>query len=425
VGGAAVSVSAQEALTLDDCVKIALQTRRTIIASRGDEQLAAAGKKSALGDFLPTVSLLYDYSDDEVTDQERDVLDSAGNIMTQSLPDFDATSKFFRASASVNLINVPTWFNYAAARNSHQAAKLDVIASELDLIYRVKSTYFNYLAEVENVSVQEKAVSRSEEQLKLIQSKYDLGSASRSDLLKQRVQLGNDRISLLMAQNLVRTKQAGLAYVIGLDPRRDYSFSTEIVTESFEGTLQDAIDYGTESSPSVTAAERSLVASNNRVRSAWATYLPVVTGSASYSKSDAQELGEFTRKSTSKGFGFTATWTIFDGFFREEQVVRQKVFRNNARAGLADTRNNVVQEVKTAYLNVQLYKEQKTVSEENVASATEDLNITQEKYNLGAATILDLLESQVSLTRAQVQLIAADFNLKTSLADLERAMGKR
>jgi outer membrane protein TolC len=69
-------------------------------------------------------------------------------------------------------------------------------------------------------------------------------------------------------------------------------------------------------------------------------------------------------------------------------------------------------------------KQQRTVAEETVASATEDIKITQEKYNLGAATILDLLDAQVSLKRAEVSLISVDFDLNRAIASLEKSMGK-
>jgi len=93
-------------------------------------------------------------------------------------------------------------------------------------------------------------------------------------------------------------------------------------------------------------------------------------------------------------------------------------------AALAEQRNYISRDIKTAYLDTRQLGEQKQVSQENVEAAEEDLKITQEKYNLGAATILDLLDAQVSLKQAQVSLIQADLDLNKAIAQLERAMGK-
>ena len=111
--------------------------------------------------------------------------------------------KSLTLSADMTLISFPNIFSYTSTKASHAAAKLDVLASEQDLIYSVKTAYYAFLAAVENVDVQEEAVKRAEEQLKLIESRFELGSASRSDVLKQKVQFGNDRLSLLRATNSV------------------------------------------------------------------------------------------------------------------------------------------------------------------------------------------------------------------------------
>ena len=117
--------------------------------------------------------------------------------------DQDRTSKALEVRASMDLFDLANFFNYAGARADRAKAHLDVIESEQNLIYSVKLSYYAYLASVQNVQVQEQAVKRSEEQLKLIQSKYELGSAALSDVLKQKVQFGNDKLALLTAQNLV------------------------------------------------------------------------------------------------------------------------------------------------------------------------------------------------------------------------------
>lgn len=430
VGTGIMPTQAQDELTLDDCIEIALRTRETIIRTRGNERLAAAGKLSSLGALLPRVSARYSYRDDDLTDQVSDeiVRDSLGNAIdtvASARPDAQQSTKTLSVGADIALFNVPNWFNIAGDFNNHKAAKLDVIASELDLIYSVKSSYFNYLANVENVETNEEALKRSQEQLKLIESKFDLGSASLSDVLKQRVQVGNDRIELLRAQNAVTNSKANLAYTIGLDPNREFTFAPTIPEIEYSGTLDEAIAEGLANSPVIMSAEEAVGASKDYVKAAWATYLPTVSGNWDYSKFDGLELGQFSSERTTTSIGFAVNWTIFDGFLREENIVRQKVFLNNARASLTDNNNLVIQNIKAAFLNVRLYKEQKEVAQQTVESAGEDLKITQEKYNLGAATILDLLESQVALKRAEVQLINADFNLKTATADLRRWIGGR
>ncbi|HWR84294.1 MAG TPA: TolC family protein [Candidatus Deferrimicrobium sp.] len=438
-------------LTLDDCLELALKNRASIIAARGQETVAKWNERAALGAFLPRVSASYSYVKSKSTDIKSDELVPIGldtlidtfvvgldtflalslrptgfDVLEAELDDQDRTSRSLDIRASMSVANFSDWFDYAAARAERAGARLDVIRSEQDLIYAVKTAYYAYLAAVENVGVQEDAVKRSEEQLKLIQSKFDLGSAAKSDVLKQKVRSGNDRLALLTGQNMVTTTRADLAYTVGIDPGGDVTFSTAFETREFHGTLNEAVDFGLNHKPSLLAARKSVEAANHSVRSRWSEYLPKLSAFASLDWSDGTrgDTVVFNFSSRSRTVGFEVTYNIFDGFFRERNLSQSRVSLNDARAGLADMTNLVSRDIRTAYFDIEKLKEQKRVAQENVDAAQEDMKITQEKYNLGAATILDLLDAQVSLKTAQVSLVRAGFELNLSVAALERAMGK-
>jgi len=412
-------------LSLSDCIDLALKNRASIIAAHGREQLAAAGKRSALGAFLPRVSASYNTSKATVTGIASEV-ESGGVTIRSEQPDQDRDNKSISISGDIT-IGPGDFFNLASSAARHASAKLDVISFELDLILSVKTSYYLYLAAFENVSVQEEAVKRAEEQLKLIESRFELGSASRSEVLKQKVQAGSDRVALLRAKNLLSTTQATLAYIIGVDPNQEWRFSTEYSKSEYNGTLEQAIAFGLEKSPRLLSLDKSLSASNKDVSSAISGYLPTITGFARFTDAEGTsgDTISFFQESQTKSYGLQINYGIFDGFLREQRVTQAKVVRNNVRAQLNDARYLAVSNIKTAYLDIVQLREQKIVSKENVEAATEDMKITQERYNLGAASILDLLKAQESLKQAQVQLIQADFDLNTSVAELENAMGKQ
>ncbi len=444
---AAASGSAAE-LTLDDCIELALKNRASIIAARGAEDLAAAGQRSALGAFLPRVSASYGYFRGKETgiepvrtvptafmdsidvhvigtDTARDYIQVPTEFMGNDEQDI-GPSKSLTFETSMSLFDVSNWFDLAQAKANRQAARLDVISSEQDLILSVKIFFYAYLAAVENVDVQEQAVARSEEQLKLIQSRFELGAAALTDVLKQKVQYGNDKLALLRATNSVVTSKADLSYTIGLDPNREAEFSTTYQVRAFEGGMGDAIEFGMANQPGLLSAEKSLDATRSGVKSGVAGYLPTVSLFANYNIFEGTQAFPtvFDYSSNTVTYGFRVNFTIFDGFLRESSVTSAKVARNNAMAALSDTRNLVTRNIKTAYFDIDQQKQATVVANENVDAASEDLKITQEKYNLGAATILDLLDAQVSVKRAQVALIQADFDLNLAIARLENAMGK-
>ncbi|RME25490.1 MAG: TolC family protein, partial [Candidatus Zixiibacteriota bacterium] len=328
--------------------------------------------------------------------------------------------------ARMTAFDLGNFFNYFAAKADQASAKLNVLASEQDMILAVKTSYYAYLAAAQNLTVQEEAVKRAEEQLKLIQSRYDLGSAAKSDVLKQKVQYGNDQLALLSARNALTTARANLAYTIGVDPRRDWKFSTEYVKREYDGTLDEAISFGLSHRPSLLANEKDVAAASHGVRSALSKYLPTVGVFFDFTDFNGTQAFPvvFDYSFNNYTYGFNISLNIFDGFLRERQVTAAKVQRNTARARLADLRNQTISDIQTIYLDIEQLKKQQQVAGENVDAATEDLRITQERYNLGAASILDLLDAQVSLKEAQVARIRVDFDLNLKVAQLEQAMGK-
>ncbi len=445
----AVTTNAKE-LTLDDCIEQALKNRFSVIRARGEETRASTNKRAALGAFLPSLNASYSYSKSKRIDYETDVDSNfitgvsydtllVGNdtgydarysygseVIKSTFPDVESINKTLSIDANMWLFRLPNFYNYFGARSDKLVAHLDVINSEQDLILSVKTRYYLYLAAVQNIEVQEEAVKRSREQLKLIESKYELGSASLSDVLKQKVQYGNDRLSLLTGQNAVTDSKSELAFTVGLDPQSDIEFSTKYHVRQFEGTLQEALEFGLSHEPGLLSQKQSMKSSGYAVNSRKAEYLPTLSAFAGYSRNEGTSGFDILRESSSnsRNFGFRASWTIFDGFNRERNLSNAKVNRNNSMAQYFETKNFVSKEIKTAYLELEKLREQKMVSNENVAAADEDLKITQEKYNLGAATILDLLNAQVSVKQAQVSLVRVDFDLNTSIARLENAMGK-
>ncbi len=424
LAGLLLGAGAQAAeLSMDDCIQLALQNRASIIAARGSEQMAKADQRAALGAFLPSIDASYSKS----WNKQRDIKSGVVGGELSSQPDQDGSNRSTNISAGMSLFDLSNFFDYFSAKASRNQAGLDVISSELDLIYSVKLSYYAYLAAAQNVDVQTQAVARSEEQLKLINSRYDLGSASVSDVLKQKVLYGNDKLALLRANNAVVTTKAALAYTIGVDPNADYEFSKSYETKEYDGSLQDAVTFGMQNQPTLLASEEGVKASRHSVKARRASYLPYLSGSGSYtiSKGTSGDTLLFDFQSNTLRYGFSVNWNIFDGFFRERSLTSAKVGLNNARAALADQQNLVKQNIKTAFYDIEQQSEAKKVASENVAAAQEDLKITQEKYNLGAATILDLLDAQVSVKQAQVNLIQADFDLNLGIAQLDNAMGKR
>jgi outer membrane protein TolC len=117
-------------------------------------------------------------------------------------------------------------------------------------------------------------------------------------------------------------------------------------------------------------------------------------------------------------------WPLFNGFSREQGVVVQTVAAENARAQLGESRRLIVAnltarlaELETAGLRIE-------ITERSVLAAQEDLRVQQERYRLGASTILDVVTTQEALTQAEVDAVTARFDYLRAKAAIEALIGR-
>src|SRR5207247_8035217 len=104
------------------------------------------------------------------------------------------------------------------------------------------------------------------------------------------------------------------------------------------------------------------------------------------------------------------SWTLFDGFTREQAVAQSSVSLDVARAQTADARRQLSAQLTQQLAATFTAHAQIGITGTNVAAAAEALSVHRERYRLGATTLLDLLTAEANLTQAQVNQVQARYN---------------
>ncbi len=408
-----------EVLTLEDCINMALESHPDVVRADGNFKTASADLWNAAGQFLPSVN-----ASASVSENWGNRLDENSGLV------YDTWQKSYSAGIGASMTVFDggrMFFNYFASKANKAYYKYQAEGTRQNLVFSVKTSYFAYLAAQKILEIRTEALKRGEEQLKLAESRFEVGSASKSDVLKARVQYGNDRLNLFEAENNVKTAMADLAYIIGANVNSDIQVSTAFKAQQYEGSESDALAYGMEHQPGFLSAQKDLGISKLDLWSAYALYLPSidVRVSRGYGNTRWTELKSFKDTDGSWSISTSLNIPIFQQFFRKRAVTRAKANLNDSRAAFYYAKNNLALEIKKAYLDMNNAREKLSVAEETVLSAQEDMDLVQEKYNLGAATILELLDAQVSLITAENDKVQAEFDFNLAVSSLENAMGIR
>lgn len=416
--------------SLDECIQMAKEKDPSLNQFRNAVRMANAAVWQQAGQFLPSASLGYSQAEVHRGPQTPQLkyVEDLGQVVNIADPN-SIINKGYSAGFSLRMTifdGFSNVWNYLGSKASKRQADYTYSAAMSDLTFLVKTDFYLVLKAKKDLEVAQDATERSKELLKLFEEKYELGSASLSEVLKQRVQYGNDQLTLVRARNLLENYLDNLALDIGLDPQEDYDIAEIELKQEITGEVGEFIKTALQVHPSLLSSQADVDAYKFDVRSAWGRYLPTATLSYNFGwgKEHFSELVKFGPYDHSGTIGLSVSLNVFDGFTREYNLKRAQVGLNNAKASHFYERNRVIKAVEAAYLGIKLAEETLRVTGEVERSASEDMDLVQEKYNLGAAALWELLDAQVSLKEAQFNKVKAEFDYNLSLAQLQNAMGE-
>jgi outer membrane protein len=315
-------------------------------------------------------------------------------------------------------------FNSLRAAGAQQgAADAAFTTQRYAVMLDTKRFFYTALANEALVTVQEAQVRRAQQQLQISIEKLRAGSATRSDSLRSTVDYGNARIQLLQARANLATAQANLGRQIGVDELVRAAGDTGLPAFPDTASLRaGAIAHA----PAVQQSDAELRAARAQVMATRSQYLPSVTVSYNDNRQGVgwPQFTGFDNYAENYTWRFGLQWTLFNGFSRETQQVSASVTRDVAEARAADARLSVSAQLTQQLALVSTTFEQIAIADANRAAATEDLRVQQERYRVGAATILDLLTSQAALTQAEVNTVQTRFNYLIARAQVEAIVGR-
>jgi outer membrane protein len=408
-----------KAVTLADAIRLSERVQPLVVRAAGDVETAAAQRRNVWGAYLPSLTASSSASSffsegpsriDPVTGQ---VL--SGNASNRSL----STS----LAASVDLF---TGFRRGAegraARANQTAAEASFVDARFQQALTTTNQFLDALAARQLLRVRETSVRRAEEQLKTSVAKLRAGSATRSDSLRSLVTLGNARLELIRAGTDLATAEAGLARLIGETGRvqaTDDSAFYRVMAPPDTASLRAEAEA---KSPRIQSASAVAEAARASLKASRSAYWPNLSLSANtaWNASRSNDYDLFNQRQLSLGL----RWNLFDRFDRELTIAQRSATVQVADATAADEHRAVAAELTAQLAELDAATIQIEITLTSVVAATEDLRVQQERYRLGASTIVDVLTSQEALNQAEVDVVVARFDYLRAKASLEALIGR-
>lgn len=306
------------------------------------------------------------------------------------------------------------------------AAEADLQATIIGASLAVREAWFTALLAREQITVREASIRLLQQQLDVVRDRFEAGTVSRFELLRSEVALANGRPALIRARNSYELAVVALLRAVGLenaDPET-IQLDGQLAYSDFSRDLDGSLRLARSSRPEFRATEARVRAAGSAVDAIRAGRLPSLQLVAGYGLQKDPRSSD--RGETIDGWrlGLQGSWNLWDANATRGDRLAAEARVRQAEISMDDLELRVATEVRQAYLSLREARELVEASQRVVEQALEALALAQDRFSVGAAIQLEVLEAEVALTEARTNEISAlaDFNL--AVARLRAAIGQ-
>lgn len=431
-------------LSLDQCLGIALSESPSVRIADMEIKRADYSKKETLGQLLPSISFGASYNrtlakqvmymnmdgfpgmgDGNEEDNERPDSRAAGRGGDGIKVGLD-NSYNTGFSASMPLIAPQLWQSMKLSDSQILRSVEQARSSRLELVNQVKSAYYTLLLAEDSRRVIIESYDMAKLNHEIYTKKHQAGAASDYDVLRTSVAMKNIEPEMLQSEIAIKQARLQLLILMGLDS--SFEFTTEEGLARYEDSMYDTAlsinrDYSQNSSLVLNEIDSKIAHNNVSVQQA--AWFPTLAISANYnwtSMSNGSPFRNF-RWTPNSSIGLSLSFPIFQGGQRYSRVKQAKLQAAELSLQRENLQRSIDSQVTLAIDNINVNIKQISSCSESVAEAEKAHDIMQRSFEIGAASYLDLRDSELSLTRARLARFQAIYNFLVAHSELELLLG--
>ncbi len=318
----------------------------------------------------------------------------------------------------------------AAAWDKLMMANVNFNATHQQIVFALTKSFYDYNTAREQVDVAESTLRAAQIVTQAAQARLDNGLATKPELLQAQQQTAQADYDLEAARGALSDAQVTLVDKLGVFPTvniRVAKTPAGPVDENLGEPLDDLIDRALSQRPDLVAKLANLKASQEKVRKARSEYYPKISLEADggWSKLDINAYGSPYVGNSKPVYGasIAVALPLFDGFARRNRLLIAESELKAAASELADNRDNAVEEVMRAYVDLKTALRKQDASEVLLSAAQSAFDASLEEYKRGLGTYVDVVNAQRNLASARSTVVDARSDVYTSKTGLALSVG--
>jgi outer membrane protein TolC len=405
-------------ISVAEAVKLAQQNNLAAITAGNAVRSAGNNVRSARAQLYPTLQ----------ASAGQNI--SAGDRIGQSgtlVPYTPAWQYNTGLSSQITLFDGGKTFADVRARRadvtSMEAAEVN---TDFALALQVKTQYNAALAANEQLNAARAQLAVAQSQLDMTIAKVNAGAANVADSLNSVVQVGNAQFAILTADQSLRSANATLTRLAGT-PYMITALPSDTAVDRPSASIDSAAVLGLAlTGPAIRQNEAQVASAGASLRSQKTQYFPTLTLGLNLAGNGTKAIYglngnpyPYTRSAT-----FNISYPIFNRWTRENGIQTAQINLENAEATLKDNQLAAKQTIITQLGLLHNAEAQMRIQQNTIRANDEALRVSQQRYQLGAGTFLDVLTAQSNLVSARQTLIQARLNYRNARAQIEAVIGR-
>ena len=410
-------------LTMEEAVDLARQKNLRIKAADADARTMDSMRKEALAPFWPQLSANGYFNDQRLA---PNVFTSAGNTMARNYQVFNADqTRDANFTAMYSLFaGGRDYYGYQAAARRAEAGREMRRGAEVDVAMQARLDYIASLREAENVRVTGELLRDVDERLRLTREMFDAGRVPRFYVLRDETERANALQMDAMARSRAEQAVIALKTTLGVDLSSPITLPDPLQYLPAPVSVEEGVRQATETHPDLRTVIKQREAAQAEVRAAYGNYFPQVSVSYMYDGVWSKNRNEASMTADGYSVGLVVTLPLFDGFQRENGVNTAKARLDRATQSEGLVRQQIAKEVNQAALMLAAAEKSVEASRTGLEQAAEEFRVVKERFESGRGIQLEILDAQVSLTRARFNVVAALAEYNSAQAMWLRATGR-
>ncbi|MDD3788192.1 MAG: TolC family protein [Petrimonas sp.] len=393
--------SAQKALTLQECIDIALQNNRNIKQQELTRQSREIAYAQARADLLPTVN--------GQVGQNFSFGRSLSVDNTYQSTNSSQTS--FGVGANVTLFDgMRMKHNIDARRFDMQASEADLAKIEDDIVMSVSTAFLQALMNKELLRIAEEQVKLTDANIERRKALIQNGKMAQGELYELEAQAAKEELNRVQAENNLKLSLLDLAQIMDMPHYEEMDVVAPpnlVMDESPLLSANAVYESALLARPEIQAAQFRLQSSEKEVKMAESGYYPTLSfganmGSGYYNMSGRTNdpFSTQLKNNLSQGLGFTLSIPIFNKFQVKNSVKNAEIALENTRIEIDKTKLELRKRIETAYYNALAAQSRWKAADKAIKANEEAFRFAEQKYENGRATSYELFQAKNNLTQA-------------------------